>query len=118
VVVSVRRVTDIMGEITAAGREQSSGIEQVNIAIAQMDTATQQNASLVEEATAASQSMQHQASTLADLVSLFQLDDGGRGSPPRDNDSATGRLALAPYNTTNRISTMRPARLASDRTAG
>jgi len=118
VVVSVRRVTDIMGEITAAGREQSSGIEQVNIAIAQMDTATQQNASLVEEATAASQSMQHQASTLADLVSLFQLDDGGRGSPPRDNDSATGRLALASYNTTNRISTMRPARLASDRTAG
>src|SRR5471030_2626857 len=118
VVVSVRRVTDIMGEITAAGRQQSSGIEQVNIAITQMDAVTQQNAALVEEATAASQSMQDQAAALADLVTVFQLADGGRGSPPRDNDSATGRLALAPYNTTNRISTMRPARLASDRTAG
>jgi len=74
VVVSVRRVTDIMGEITSAGREQSAGIEQVNEAIAQMDAVTQQNASLVEEATAASQSMQEQASSLARLVSVFKLE--------------------------------------------
>ncbi|SFM09654.1 methyl-accepting chemotaxis protein [Rugamonas rubra] len=79
VVVSVRRVTDIMGEITAAGQEQSAGIEQVNRAIAEMDAVTQQNAALVEEATAASQSMQEQAGALAELVSVFQLAGGGRG---------------------------------------
>jgi methyl-accepting chemotaxis protein len=73
VVVSVRRVTDIMAEITSAGKEQSAGIEQVNEAIAQMDAVTQQNASLVEEATAASQSMQEQAAGLAQLVSVFKL---------------------------------------------
>ncbi|GGY03989.1 methyl-accepting chemotaxis protein [Massilia dura] len=74
VVVSVRRVTDIMGEITVAGQEQSAGIVQVNEAIAQMDAVTQQNAALVEEATAASHSMQDQASSLAQLVSIFTLD--------------------------------------------
>jgi methyl-accepting chemotaxis protein len=73
VVVSVRRVTDIMAEITSAGKEQSAGIEQVNEAIAQMDAVTQQNAALVEEATAASQSMQEQAAGLAQLVSVFKL---------------------------------------------
>jgi methyl-accepting chemotaxis protein len=74
VVVSVRRVTDIMGEITSAGQEQSAGIEQVNEAIAQMDAVTQQNAALVEEATAASQSMRDQAGSLASLVSIFTVD--------------------------------------------
>ena len=74
VVVSVRRVTDIMGQITSAGQEQSAGITQVNQAIAQMDAVTQQNAALVEEATAASQSMQDQASALAKLVSVFRLE--------------------------------------------
>jgi len=73
VVVSVKRVTDIMGEITNAGREQSAGIEQVNQAIVGMDAVTQQNASLVEEATAASHSMQEQANALAQLVAVFQL---------------------------------------------
>src|SRR5476649_1576407 len=117
VVVSVRRVTDIMGEITAAGREQSSGIEQVNIAIAQMDTVTQQNASLVEEATAASQSMQDQAGALARLVSLFQLDDGGRagqGMRRRDIDAAPARLALASSNTAR----LAPAASAPKRAVG
>ncbi len=74
VVVSVRRVTDIMGEITVAGQQQSAGIVQVNEAIAQMDAVTQQNAALVEEATAASHSMQDQATSLAQLVSIFTLD--------------------------------------------
>ncbi|KQQ35962.1 chemotaxis protein [Duganella sp. Leaf126] len=73
VVVSVRRVTDIMSEITAAGAEQRAGIEQVNTAIAGMDAVTQQNAALVEQATAASQSMQQQAAALSGLVSVFQL---------------------------------------------
>ncbi len=73
VVDSVRRVTDIMSEISAAGEEQRAGIEQVNTAIAGMDAVTQQNAALVEEATAASQSMQDQAAALSELVSVFQL---------------------------------------------
>ncbi|MET0268406.1 MAG: methyl-accepting chemotaxis protein [Duganella sp.] len=73
VVVSVRRVTDIMSEISAAGAEQRAGIEQVNTAIAGMDAVTQQNAALVEEASAASQSMQQQATELSALVSVFQL---------------------------------------------
>lgn len=74
VVVSVRRVTDIMGEISAASNEQSAGIEQVNQAIAQMDQVTQQNAALVEQAAAAAESMQDQAVELAKVVSLFKLE--------------------------------------------
>ncbi len=74
VVDSIRRVTDIMGEITAASQEQSAGIEQVNQAIAQMDEVTQQNAALVEEAAAASEAMQEQAGNLAQVVGVFKLD--------------------------------------------
>jgi methyl-accepting chemotaxis protein len=73
IVESVRRVTDIMGEITAASHEQTAGIEQINGAIVQMDEVTQQNASLVEEAAAASASLQEQAATLSQLVSAFRL---------------------------------------------
>jgi methyl-accepting chemotaxis protein len=74
IVDSVKRVTDIMGEITAATQEQTSGIEQINHAIMQMDQVTQQNASLVEEAAAASQALQDQAAALAQAVSVFKLD--------------------------------------------
>ncbi|MDB5793883.1 MAG: methyl-accepting chemotaxis protein [Noviherbaspirillum sp.] len=74
IVESVKRVTDIMGEIQAASQEQTTGIEQVNQAISQMDQATQQNASLVEQAAAASEAMQDQASKLAQVVSVFKLD--------------------------------------------
>src|SRR5690606_1536873 len=73
IVNSVRRVTDIMSEIMAASQEQASGIEQVNQAITQMDQVTQQNAALVEEAAAASQSMQEEAANLAQIVSVFRL---------------------------------------------
>jgi methyl-accepting chemotaxis protein len=74
VVSSVRHVTDIMSEIMAASNEQSTGIEQVNQAIGQMDQVTQQNAALVEQAAAASQSMRDQADKLAQVVSVFKLD--------------------------------------------
>ncbi|OBV41524.1 methyl-accepting chemotaxis protein [Janthinobacterium psychrotolerans] len=74
IVSSIRRVTDIMGEISAAGREQELGIGQINQAVAEMDTVTQQNAALVEEAAAASESMQDQAAALAEMVSRFKLD--------------------------------------------
>ena len=80
VVASVKRVTDIMGEISAASHEQSAGIEQVNQAIAQMDQVTQQNAALVEEAAAAAESMQDQAAELANVVSVFKLGGGDAGA--------------------------------------
>lgn len=73
VVVSVSRVTNIMSEITNASREQSAGIEQINQAIITMDNVTQQNAALVEQSAAASQSMQDQSLHLASLVSTFVL---------------------------------------------
>lgn len=73
VVQSVRRVTDIMSEIAAASVEQSEGIEQVNLAIGQMDQVTQQNAALVEEAAAASESLKEQAAKLSAVVSTFRL---------------------------------------------
>jgi methyl-accepting chemotaxis protein len=79
IVGSVKRVTDIIGEITAASQEQSTGIEQVNQAIAQMDQVTQQNAALVEEAAAAAQSMQEQAANLVEAVSVFRLEAGAHG---------------------------------------
>ena len=78
IVEAVKRVTDIMGEISAASTEQSQGIEQVNSAIAQMDEATQQNAALVEEAAAAAESLQDQASSLTQSVAVFRL-SGGSG---------------------------------------
>ena len=74
VVASVKRVTDIVGEITEASREQGQGIEQINEAVTQMDQVTQQNAALVEEAAAAAQSLQHQASNLSRIVGVFKID--------------------------------------------
>ena len=90
IVDSIRRVADIMGEISAATGEQTLGIEQVNEAISQMDQTTQQNASLVEEAAAASETLQRQAAELAAAVRVFKLD--GEDKAPRRVGSA---LALA-----------------------
>jgi methyl-accepting chemotaxis protein len=79
VVASVQRMTDIMAEITHASQEQSAGIEQVNQAISQMDTVTQQNAQLVDQAASAAQRLRDQAATLAQMVSVFQLGHGAEG---------------------------------------
>ncbi|MGK5015591.1 methyl-accepting chemotaxis protein [Janthinobacterium sp. 61] len=76
VVDTVRSVTDIVSEISAASAEQSTGIDEINRAITQMDEVTQQNAALVEEAAAASQSLQEQAGNLANLVGAFKLAHG------------------------------------------
>jgi hypothetical protein len=70
---AVKKVTDIVAEIAAASREQSSGIEQVNKAVVQMDEGTQQNAALVEEAAAASQAIVEQVVTLNALVSHYRV---------------------------------------------
>ncbi|MCY0389430.1 methyl-accepting chemotaxis protein [Robbsia sp. Bb-Pol-6] len=91
---AVQRVTDIMGEIAAASQEQSSGIDQVALAVTQMDQATQQNAALVEEAAAAAHSLEDQASKLRQAVSVFQLDG-------RDATTAVlARIATQPAPTT------------------
>jgi methyl-accepting chemotaxis protein len=73
VVTSVKRVTEMVGEISAASSEQGSGIAQVNHSIAQMDQATQQNAALVEESVAAAQLLSTQAVGLSTAVSVFKL---------------------------------------------
>ena len=73
IVDSVKKVSDLIAEIAAASREQSSGIGQVNIAVTQMDQVVQQNASLVEEATAATESMMEPAGALLQVVSRFKL---------------------------------------------
>ncbi|MGK5060584.1 methyl-accepting chemotaxis protein [Janthinobacterium sp. LB2P49] len=83
VVDTVRSVTDIVNEISAASVEQSTGIEEINRAITQMDEVTQQNAALVEEAAAASQSLQEQAGILAGVVGAFKLAQEQLGAPLR-----------------------------------
>ncbi|RNF28894.1 chemotaxis protein, partial [Massilia aurea] len=80
IVVSVKRVTDIMGEITVASHEQENGIEQINQAVTEMDAVTQQNAALVEEAAAAAQSLKEQSARLAETVSVFNLGTGQRNA--------------------------------------
>jgi methyl-accepting chemotaxis protein len=93
VVASVKRVTDIIGEIASASHEQTTGIEQINVAITQMDQVTQQNAALVEQAAAAADSMQNQASSLAQAVSVFQLEksDSRKAQPIASQPQRTPR---------------------------
>ena len=73
IVSSIKRVTDIMGEISAASSEQSTGVAQVGEAVSQMDQATQQNAALVEESAAAAESLKDQAQRLVQVVAVFRL---------------------------------------------
>ncbi|QPF73434.1 HAMP domain-containing protein [Roseateles sp. DAIF2] len=73
VVASIKRVSDVVAEITASSHEQSSGIEQVNTAIVQMDDTTQKNAAMVEQSTASARALQDQARQLTDVVRAFQL---------------------------------------------
>lgn len=75
---AVKRVTDIMSEISAASLEQSTGIEQVNLAVSQMDNMTQQNAALVEQAAAAAESMEEQAQQLSQMMLTFKMDAPGK----------------------------------------
>jgi methyl-accepting chemotaxis protein len=104
VVTSIQRVSTIAGEIAAATTEQTRGIEQVNQAITDMERVTQQNASLVEEASAAAQAMRQQAGELSKAVSVFRLaghDGAPAGAPepallqPRTRVAGFEALALA-----------------------
>ena len=95
IVTSVQRVADIISEITAASIEQSSGIDQVNTAVTQMDEVTQQNAALVEQAAAAAQSLMDQAEQMNRVVSVFKLDDSSSSALPTAGVKAiTSRPAL------------------------
>jgi len=112
VVASIKRVAKIMADISEASREQTSGIEQVNIAVSQMDEMTQQNAALVEEAAAAAESLEEQANSLAQSVGVFRLPGGvlperraaqpvmlertqplRRGAPPMLTEKAPQKIA-------------------------
>jgi methyl-accepting chemotaxis protein len=95
VVSSVRRVTDLIGEIAAASEEQRAGIDQVNQSITQMDQVTQQNAALVEEAAAAADAMQDQAHQLAALVGTFQTGQAVQAAAAHPAVAAPARPALA-----------------------
>jgi methyl-accepting chemotaxis protein len=96
IVQGIARVTDVMAEITSASAEQASGIEQINAAITQMDSVTQQNAALVEEAAAAAASMQDQAAILAQLVSTFKVEAGRSAqASQRQAGAGTARLSLS-----------------------
>jgi methyl-accepting chemotaxis protein-2 (aspartate sensor receptor) len=118
IVSSVKRVADIMSEITAASQEQSDGIEQVNQAIGQMDEMTQQNAALVEQAAAAALSMQGQAASLAQAVSVFTLGNEAQAAPSRaaqiaaPSRPAPRRTALAPKTPSRAVG--KPASANSD----
>ena len=108
VVQSIQRVTDIMGEISAASSEQSRGVDQVNEAVTQMDQTTQQNAALVEEMAAAASSLNAQAQELVGTVAVFQL--GAQGAGAGSRPPAPRPQAAAP-----RVSAAKPAPQAAPR---
>jgi hypothetical protein len=99
IVAAVKKVSDIVAEIAAASREQSSGIEQVNKAVMQMDQMTQQNAALVEQASASSQSMADQARSLNEMMARYRISDAalhatpGRIAPARPPATPIGKSA-------------------------
>ena len=99
IVSSIARVTDIMGEISAASTEQSTGVGQISDAIAQMDQATQQNAALVEESAAAAESLKDQAQQLVQVVAVFKLE--GR--------AAAADVRVAPAAAAKPVPVARPA---------
>jgi methyl-accepting chemotaxis protein len=82
IVTAVKKVSDIVAEIAAASREQATGLDQINTAVASMDEMTQRNSALVEETTAAAQSLAGQANELAQLVTFFKIGEAGSAAAP------------------------------------
>nr|WP_315430264.1 methyl-accepting chemotaxis protein [uncultured Albidiferax sp.] len=124
VVSSIRRVTDIMGEISAASSEQSLGVAQVGEAVTQMDQATQQNAALVEEMAAAANGLRNQAQDLVQVVAVFKLDGSAvqqaapaaraavRAAAPAPQRFAASRPATAKLGTPRAAAVPKPAAIA------
>ena len=108
IVAQVKRVADLIGEISSSAQEQTLGIEQINQAIVQLDNVTQQNAALVEEAAAAADSLNQQADKMVQVVSSFKLADTGASRPQAARHRAPPRAAMAP---------MRPAPALAQRPA-
>ena len=98
IVVQVKRVSDLLGEISAASLEQTAGIGQVGDAVAQLDQVTQQNAALVEESAAAAESLKYQAVQLAQAVAFFTMDERGatRSTAPQTPVMAARKTPMAP----------------------
>ena len=113
IVVSVKRVTDIMAEISAASQEQSRGIDQVNTAVSQMDKMTQQNAALVEEAAAAAKSMEEQTEELSRIVSAFQI-GAAAPAPAVQRHAPAARATAKPAGGTRKPAASRPAAAARE----
>ena len=109
IVSSVRRVTDIMSEITAASAEQEAGIGQINRAITEMDTVTQQNAALVEEAAAAAASLQEQADELSQTVSVFNLDEVERAPAAITPRGVSPRFAVQDIRSVKQLALAQPS---------
>ena len=111
VVDSVKRVSDIISEITAAGQEQTTGIEQVNQAIIQMDSVTQQNSALVEQAAAAAATLQEQSANLVEVVSVFKLSQEAYSAPKAAKSVSRAPVKKAP---TPKKTNAQPARLKAE----
>ncbi|RQN37108.1 methyl-accepting chemotaxis protein [Paraburkholderia tropica] len=106
---AVRRVTDIMGEISAASEEQSSGIEQVNRAVTQMDTVTQQNAALVEQAAAAAASLEEQTRNLQGVLGTWRTNGADRGDRADRADRGASNGVSRAHNVTKPSVSAAPA---------
>ncbi|MBI3347068.1 MAG: MCP four helix bundle domain-containing protein [Burkholderiales bacterium] len=110
----VRKVTDLVGEITVSSREQSEGVGQINAAVSQLDQATQQNAALVEQTAAAAESMRMQTAKLAEAVAAFRVDGGAQRSAPRPAPAAANTPRAPVAKATPRPALKKPAsKLAS-----
>jgi methyl-accepting chemotaxis protein len=125
VVSSIRRVTDIMGEISAASKEQSQGVSQVGEAVTQMDQVTQQNAALVEEMAAAASSLKSQAEDLVQTVAVFKLGAGDHRAATHSVSTAvvrsqpskvTAARAKVPSSSSRAPSQTKPVPLAAPKT--
>ncbi len=119
IVASVKKVADIVAEISAASHEQSAGIEQVNRSITQMDDVTQQNAAVVEEAAAASEALKEQARSLNELMARYRSGNEKHAEPRRTSSAAASRAAAASERRgPQRAWAHRPARAAGTGAAG
>lgn len=112
VVSSIKNVTDIMGEMSLASQEQTTGIEQINQAVTQMDEVTQQNAALVEEAAAAAASLEEQAQVLTQIVSVFKIPGAQAGYAPAPKTNSR----VAPVSARNNQTQRGPVKRLADST--
>jgi methyl-accepting chemotaxis protein len=112
IVASVKKVSDLISEIAAASHEQSSGIEQVNTAVTQMDQVVQQNASLVEESTAATEAMKEQAGSLLKLVARFRLGEHEAAPAPSAERPRQAIASIAPIRVRPSAEPLKPEPVA------